>query len=96
MNPSDYATVATFRNDTAAEMRIYLEAIGDVVVLSPGHEIDLLGKSSEGLLPITVDYVDDGLQVFALRDADPDWHFRFQGRLHCAGSPTETRLADLH
>jgi hypothetical protein len=95
MNPLDYITVATFGNATNGEMRIYLEAIGDEVVLSPGHEVDLLGKSGEGLLPVTIKYVDGGIQVYAHRVPDPDWHFRFQGRDYSAGSPTETRLADL-
>jgi hypothetical protein len=95
MNSADYITVATFTNATPAEMRIYLEMVGDEVVLSPGHEIELLAKRSEGVLPVTVKYVDDGLQVYPHREANPDWHFRFRGRIYSAGSPNETRLADL-
>ena len=95
MKPLDHITVATFSNGTAGEMRIYLEMVGDEVVLSPGHEIDLLAKHSEALLPVTVVYHSDGVQVYAHREPDPDWHFRFHGRVYSAGSPTETRLADL-
>ncbi len=29
------------------------------------------------------------------REPDPDWHFKFKGRIYCAGRPTATRLADL-
>ena len=95
MNPTDFVTVATFNNGTSGEMRLYLEMIGDEVVLSPGHEVDLLARPSEGLLPISVVYVEDGLQVFANREPDPDWHIRFKGRIFSVGSSTATKLADM-
>lgn len=95
MNPDDYITVARFSNGTSGEMRIYLEMLGDEVVLSPGHEIELLARLSEKLLPILVQYAGDGIQVFAHQEPDPDWHIRFNGRIYCTGQPNPTRLADL-
>ena len=95
MTSPDYITVARIRNDTSREMRLYLECIGDEVVLSSGHEVELLGHRSDGLLPLTFNYMNDGLQCYAHLDPDPDWHIKFKGRLYCAGRPTATRIADL-
>lgn len=95
MHDSKYIEVARIRNDAARELHIYLEMSGDEVVLSPGHEIDLLARPSPNVQPLTVVYVSDGLQIYASREADPDWHFRFNGRIYAAGSPEATRLAAL-
>jgi hypothetical protein len=95
LNSVDYVTVATFSNDTSRDMRIYLEMIGDEVVLSPGHQIDLLARPSKRLHPLTLNYVRDGVQVFAAQDPDPDWHIRFKVHVYRAGRPTATRLANL-
>ena len=103
-NACDYITIACFRNETSDEMSIYLEMIGDEVVLSPGHQIDLLaspvGKelsrpASEAVHPLTVNYLHNGIQVYPSQEADPDWHIRFEGRIFAAGQPKVTRLADL-
>ena len=57
------------------------------------EEIQLLAKPSDGLLPITIHYVNDGLQVFAAKEWDPDWHIRFMGAVIKPNYPT--RLAEL-
>jgi len=86
--PSQYPVVGEFTNDTASEMHLYLEMIPEEVVLSPGHRVQLLAKPSPGLLPLSIGFVGDGLQVYAHREADPDWHVIFNGKLIKAGSPT--------
>lgn len=63
------------------------------VVLSPGHQIDLLAKPSPDLLPIAIHQVAEGMQVFPNREFDPDWHVRFSGKILRAGYPL--RLADV-
>jgi hypothetical protein len=88
LSPSQYLTVATFRNGSAVELRLYLEMLAEEVVLSPGHEVALLGRPGEGVLPITVDYVDGGLQIHPHKQLDSDWHVRFRGKLIRAGHPT--------
>lgn len=88
MNESQYIVVGEFRNDTSNEMRLYLEMLGEEVVLSPGHSVELMAKADPDLLPLTIDYVADGLQVHPCRVADPDWHVRFRGKLIRAGHPT--------
>jgi hypothetical protein len=45
------------------------------------------------LLPVTIDYVEGGLQIHPHKEFDPDWHVRFKGKLVRAGFPTV--LADL-
>ena len=86
--PHPYITVARFRNETTTEMRLYLEMLGAEIVMSPGHAIDLLAAPGEGLLPITIDYVDRGLQIHPHNEFDPDWHVLFSGKLIPAGYPT--------
>lgn len=62
--------------------------IPEEVILSPGHSVDLLAKPTDDLLPLTIDYVEGGLQIHACREFDPDWHVRFKGKVIKAGSPT--------
>jgi hypothetical protein len=92
MEPSSYLVVAEFANDTQAEMRLYLELIGEEVVLSPGHHISLLAKPSPDLQPITFSLVARGIQVHPHKEFDPDWYVLFRGKLIKPGYPT--RLAD--
>ena len=58
------------------------------VFLPSGQEIEILAKKSEGLLPITIHDIHDGLQIFANRDADPDWHIRFNDEVIKPDYPT--------
>jgi len=95
LNPADYQVLAKFVNETSGKMRVYLECLGDELVLSPGHEVELLARPSNGLLPLTINYVEGGVQIYAERDIDPDWHIKFRGKLYSAGRPSETRLAEL-
>jgi hypothetical protein len=88
LSPSQYPTIGVFRNDSAAEMRLYLEILAEEVVLSPGHSVELLARPSADLLPITIDYVDGGLQIHPHKEFDPDWHVRFKGQVIRAGHPT--------
>lgn len=88
MNPSHYPTVGTFRNDTKAEMRLYLEMIPEEVVLAPGHSVELFARPTPDLLPLTVGLVDGGLQIHAHKVFDPDWHILFNGKLIRPGNPT--------
>lgn len=88
MSLSNYITVAQIRNTTKRDARLHLEMLGAEIVLSPGHEIDLLAAPSEGLLPISIDCVDGGLQVHPHKEFDPDWHVLFAGKLIPAGYPT--------
>src|SRR5690349_10722687 len=88
MPKSSYVTVGRFRNQTRAEMRLYLEMTGAEIVMSPGHAIDLLAAPGEGLLPIEIDCVEGGLQIHPHKEFDPDWHVLFAGKLIPAGYPT--------
>lgn len=83
-----YVTVARIRNGSKTVMRLYLEMLGEEVVMSPGHAVDLLAYPGEGLLPITIDSVEGGLQIHPHKEFDPDWHVRFAGKVIRAGHPT--------
>ena len=88
MNQSDHIVVAEFKNDTATEMRIFLEMTCEEIYLEPGQHIELLAKPTAGLLPITIAYLSDGLQVFPHKEFDPDWMIRFEGKLIKPQYPT--------
>lgn len=88
MNPSQYPIVAELKNDTSREMRIFLELTCEEVFLPPGQKIQLLAKPTDGLAPIVINYIDDGLQIFAQDEFDPDWHIRFMGKIIKPGYPT--------
>jgi hypothetical protein len=88
MQAHHYPVVGIFRNDTDAEMRLFLELVPQEVVLSPGHSVELLAKPSDGLLPLTIDLVSGGLQIHAFRDWDPDWHVRFKEKVIRVECPT--------
>ena len=92
MLPSEYPVVGTIKNDTASEMMLYLEMIPDLVILSPGDEVELLARPSDCLLPLSVERVEDGFHIHAYVDADPDWHVRYRGLVIKAEHPT--RLLD--
>jgi len=93
MQPSEYTVVAEFTNDGDQEMRVFLEMTCEEIFVAVGQKIELLARPSEGLLPITVAYLRDGLQVFPCREFDPDWHIRFNGMVLKPGYPT--RLTDI-
>ena len=95
MSLENFITVAHVRNESAKEMRIYLEMLGAEIVLSPGHAVELLARSGDGLLPVTIDYVEGGLQVHPHKEFDPDWHVRFNGKLIPAGYPTILSALEL-
>jgi len=56
--------------------------------LAPGHEVDLLALPLEGLLPLAISYVEDGIQIHPHKVVDPDWHVRFNNKVIRAGHPT--------
>jgi hypothetical protein len=88
MDTSQHIVVAAFTNDTSHEMRIFLEMTCEEVLLAPGHHIELLASASPDLLPITIAYLSDGLQVFPHKEFDPQWMIRFEGKLIRPQYPT--------
>ncbi len=88
MNTGEHVCVAHFHNDTPEPITLYLEMLGEQVVLSPGHQVELLALPLPDLLPLSIDYVQGGLQIHPHKEFDPDWHLRFNGRLIRAGHPT--------
>lgn len=88
MSSDSHIVVAEFTNDTALEMRLYLEMLGEEIVLAPNHRVELLAKPEPDLQPLTISYVSGGIQVHAFKVVDPDWHIRFKGKLIRAGHPT--------
>ena len=93
MSPKNYPVVGTFKKETNAEIKLYLEMIPEMVILSPGDEVELLARPSNDLLPISVERVEDGFHIHAYREADPDWHVRYRSLVIKAEHPT--RLFDF-
>jgi hypothetical protein len=91
MEPSEYPCVGSFRNETSSDLHLYLEMVPEEVILSPGHAVDLLARPTADLLPLTIDYVETGIQIHACREFDPDWHVRFNGKVIKAANPTRLK-----
>ena len=87
MQPSEYPSVASFGNETTQDITLYLEMLGEQVVLAPGDCIELLAAPDPDMLPLTVLQVEGGLQIYPYKTFDPDWHVRFEGRIVRAGLP---------
>ncbi len=92
-SPADLVVVAHFRNDTSKDLLLFLELTCEEVILSPGHEIDLLARPIEGLRPITIVDEEDGWVVYPHLLVNTDWHIRYKGQIVRADYPT--RIADL-
>jgi len=92
MDPNEYSTVASFRNDTDSDISLHLEMLAQEVILGPGHAVELLARSSQDLQPISIHQVQGGMQVFPHKEFDPDWHVRFNGKVLRARHPL--RLAE--
>jgi hypothetical protein len=88
MKAEEFVVVGEFGNDTGTEMRLFLEMLGEEIVMAPGHSVELMARRTPDLLPLTIDYVDGGLQIHPHKELDPDWHVRFRGKLIRAGHPT--------
>jgi hypothetical protein len=84
----ELVVVGGFTNDTNHEMRLFLELLGEEIVMEPGHSVELMASNTSGLLPLTVSYVEGGLQIHPHKEFDPNWHVRFNGRTLKAGHPT--------
>lgn len=74
-------------------MSLFLEMTCEEVVLSPGHQIDLLAKQHPDLLPLTINLVEGGLQIHPHKVWDPEWLIRFGERVFKPAYPT--KLLDL-
>ena len=91
--PCDYTVVAMLRNETGADMVVWLEMLCEQLILAPGHQVELLARSDDGVLPLSQTPNADGITIHAAQAADPDWHVRFKGHLIKPAAPT--RLADF-
>jgi hypothetical protein len=81
MRALDYVIVGEFCNETQSDLSLFLELVPEQVVLSPGHSVELLAKPSDDLLPLTINLVEGGLQIYAHKEYVPDWHVRFNGKV---------------
>jgi hypothetical protein len=88
MQAQDHIVVGCFANDTKQDLTLYLEMTCEEVILSPGHQIDLLARPHVDLLPLSISAVEGGLQIHPRNVWDPDWMIRFRGQLIKPTLPT--------
>jgi len=72
-------------------MTICLEMSCEQVILSPGHEIELLAEDIDECFPMNILYHADGLQIYP-KHSSPSWLVRFKEKEIVPGFPT--RLAE--
>ena len=88
MKDHELVVAGAFTNDTSLEMWLFLEMLGEEIVMAPGHSVELMASDTSDLLPITVSYVEGGLLIHPHKEFDPNWHVRFNGKTLRAGHPT--------
>jgi len=88
MKDQELVVVGAFTNDTSLEIRLFLEMLGQEIVMAPGQSVELMASITSDLLPITIGYVEGGLQIHPHKEFDPNWHVRFNGKILRAGHPT--------
>ena len=82
-----YRTLGIFSNETEKDMTIFLEMLCEEIILSPGHEIELLAEDIEEAFPVSILYHNDGLQIYPSHGV-PKWLIRFQGKEIVPSYPT--------
>ena len=88
-----YPVVLELENHGDGDMEVWLEMVPEGVILSPGHQIQLLARPDEDVLPLDIARTPTGWVIHARESWDPDWHVRFKGHLLKPASPS--RLADF-
>lgn len=86
-----YRTIGIFSNETDKDMSLFLEMTCEEVILSPGHQVELLAEDMEECFPMDILYHSDSLQIYPKRSS-PEWLVRFNGKEITPGFPT--RLSD--
>jgi len=82
-----YTSVGNFSNNTDENLSINLELLCEEIVLSPGHQVELLIEDVEGALPVSIVYDKNSLQIYP-GHADSKWLIRFKGQEIEPGYPT--------
>jgi hypothetical protein len=83
-----YKTVGIFSNETESDMTLCLEMACEEVILSPGHEVELLAEDIEECFPLNILYHSDSLQIYP-KNGSPQWLLRFQGKDIIPSYPTK-------
>ena len=68
-------------------MTLYLEIYCEEIILSPGHELELLIEETLDTIQPNLIYCDGGIQVYHPLDTD-NWMIKFRGQLIRPGYPT--------
>jgi hypothetical protein len=83
----NFTSVGFFSNNTDKEITIYLEMHCEEIRVSPDQSFELLIEDIHDALPVTINYVESGLQIYPHR-ATPDWLIIFNGQRIKPSYPT--------
>lgn len=86
-----YRVIGNFSNETDHDISLFLEITCEIVILSPGQDVELLAEDRAEYFPVDVLYHKDGLQIYP-KSGSPIWKIRFKGIELSPGHPT--RLSD--
>ena len=82
-----YTSVGIFSNDSEVEITVYLEMLCEEIRVAPGLSFELLIEDIPEALPVTINYVKGGLQIYPHRSV-PEWLIVFKGQKIKPGYPT--------
>ncbi len=74
-----YTSVGIISNETDKEMTVFLELLCEEIRVAPGLSFELLIEEIPEALPVSINYVDGGLQIYPHRSC-PDWLIVFNGK----------------
>ncbi len=83
----NFTSVGFFSNDTDKDITIYLEMLCEEIHVSPNQSFELLIEDIQDALPVTINYVKSGLQIYPHR-ALPNWLIIFNGQRIRSDYPT--------
>lgn len=83
-----FQTVGYFSNETDKEITVFLELLCEEIVLSPGHEMELLAENKEEHFPVHILYHSTGIQIYPHKGS-PEWLVKFNGKEIVPAHPTK-------
>jgi hypothetical protein len=84
----EFKTVGYISNEMDKDITVFLEILGEEVVLSPGHEMELFSENKEEHFPMHIFYRSDGIQIYPHRGS-PKWLVKFNGKEIVPAYPTK-------
>ena len=75
----NYISVGIFANEADEEMIVCLEMLCEEIYVAPGLSLELLIEERPNVLPISINFLKNALQIYPHQDC-PEWLIIFNGQ----------------